>query len=197
MLNHEFNYNRFGDVKYGAVIIDNNAVITHSYKHNIFNLQDNNLLFKISEPVSTIKHVYSENKMYEHGLVCVSSSMKDVIKKIDQVAKSNFTVILQGETGTGKSLIASVIHNISLRKNKPFVSVDMGVIPETLIESELFGYEKGSFTGATQRKTGFFEHANYGTLFIDELQNMSLNVQGKLLSVLDEKKDLFYWCKGA
>ncbi|MBF0542778.1 MAG: sigma-54-dependent Fis family transcriptional regulator, partial [Nitrospirae bacterium] len=85
-------------------------------------------------------------------------------------------------------LIASIIHGFSNRKEKPFVAVDMGMIPETLIESELFGHEKGAFTGAIQRKMGFFEHAHSGTLFIDELQNMSPNVQSKLLSVLDEKK---------
>jgi DNA-binding NtrC family response regulator len=202
------NYNKFGDVKFGAVIIDQNSIITHIYKQNalisnhsltdeLINsstpLNDSPIVqsddsHEISEPFATIKHVYSDNRMYERGLVCASKSMQEIIKKIDMVAKSNFTIILQGETGTGKSLIASIIHSASKRLDKPFVAVDMGMIPETLIESELFGHEKGSFTGATHKKMGFFEHANLGTLFIDELQNMSAHVQSKLLCVLDEKK---------
>jgi transcriptional regulator with PAS, ATPase and Fis domain len=197
----EFNYNKFGNVKFGAVIIDENTIITHLYKQKSSNnlsitdeltnspkLEGNTSAIEISEPYATIKHIYSDSKMYEYGLVCASPAMKEVIKKIEMVAKSNFTIILQGDTGTGKSLIASIIHSFSNRKDKPFVAVDMGTIPESLIESELFGHEKGAFTGATQKKMGFFEHAHFGTLFIDELQNMSPNVQSKLLSVLDEKK---------
>ncbi|MBF0542594.1 MAG: sigma 54-interacting transcriptional regulator, partial [Nitrospirae bacterium] len=153
MANIESNYNKFGDVKFGAVIVDQNAVITHLYKQSALNnsnltltkLEDNPSALEISEPYATIKHIYSDNRMFESGLICASSAMKEVIKKIDMVAKSNFTIILQGDTGTGKSLIASIIHGFSNRKEKPFVAVDMGMIPETLIESELFGHEKGAF----------------------------------------------------
>ena len=114
--------------------------------------------------------------------------MKVVIDQIRQVAWSNFSVIIQGETGTGKSVAAEAIHNLSRRADQSFQVVDVGVIPETLIESELFGHEKGAFTGADRKKQGFFEHANRGTIFIDELENIPLSVQGKLLRAVEEKR---------
>ncbi len=117
-----------------------------------------------------------------------SKVIKDVIKQIRQVAWSDFSVIIQGETGTGKSFIANIIHNMSKRADGPFIIVDMGVIPETLIESELFGHEKGAFTGADKKKKGLFEIANKGTILIDELQNISPYVQSKLLRVVEEKR---------
>jgi DNA-binding NtrC family response regulator len=117
-----------------------------------------------------------------------SQSMKRLIEQVRQIAASNFSVILQGETGTGKSFIARTIHNLSSRASNPFVIVDMGAIPETLVESELFGYEKGAYTGAVQKRKGFFEVANKGTIFIDELQNMSPSIQSKLLRIAEEKK---------
>jgi DNA-binding NtrC family response regulator len=117
-----------------------------------------------------------------------SESMKNVIKQIQQVSHSDFSLILQGETGTGKSFIARAIHNLSKRAKGPFVTVDIGAVPETLVESELFGYEKGAFTGAEKSKKGFFEIANGGTILIDELQNLSLYVQSKLLMAVEEKK---------
>jgi len=117
-----------------------------------------------------------------------SKAMKTVIQQIRQVAWSDFSVVIQGETGTGKSLVAQMIHNLSKRTEKPFQAVDVGVIPETLIESELFGHEKGAFTGADKRRKGFFEIADTGTLFIDELENMPQYMQGKLLRAVEEKK---------
>lgn len=116
-----------------------------------------------------------------------SDPMKKVIKQILQVSQSDFSLILQGETGTGKSFIARTIHNLSKRAKGPFVTVDIGAVPETLVESELFGYEKGAFTGAEKKKKGFFEIANGGTILIDELQNLSLYVQSKLLMAVEEK----------
>jgi transcriptional regulator with PAS, ATPase and Fis domain len=98
------------------------------------------------------------------------------------------SVIVQGETGTGKSFIAGAIHNVSKRAKSPFVRVDMGLIPETLFESELFGYRRGAFTGAEKNKAGYFESANEGTMFIDEIENIPLHIQGKLLSAIDEKR---------
>ena len=92
-----------------------------------------------------------------------SDSIKKVIQQIHQIAYSDFSLILQGETGTGKSFIARAIHNLSKRANGPFVSIDIGTLPETLIESELFGYEKGAFTGANKKKKGYFEIADKGT----------------------------------
>lgn len=117
-----------------------------------------------------------------------SASMKKVISQISQVASSGFSVVIQGETGTGKTVVARSIHNLSRRAGRPFVAVDMGAIPETLVESELFGHEKGAFTGAEKKKMGFFEAANGGTILIDEVQNMSPYVQSKLLSVIEERK---------
>lgn len=116
-----------------------------------------------------------------------SIAMKGVIEQIRQVAWSNFSVIIQGETGTGKSVAAQAIHNLSRRAERPLQVVDVGVIPETLIESELFGHERGAFTGADKKKQGFFENANGGTLFIDELENVPLTVQGRLLRAVEEK----------
>lgn len=117
-----------------------------------------------------------------------SETMKKIIHQIRQIAKSDFSVIVQGETGTGKSVVAQTIHNLSKRAKGPFQSVDVGVISENLIESELFGHEKGSFTGADRKKVGFFEIANNGTLFIDELENMPLQLQSKLLRAVEEKR---------
>jgi DNA-binding NtrC family response regulator len=117
-----------------------------------------------------------------------SETMRNVIHQIRQIAQSDFSVIIQGETGTGKSLAAQTIHNLSKRAKGPFQSVDVGVISESLIESELFGHEKGSFTGADRKKAGFFQIANSGTLFIDELENMPLQLQSKLLRAVEEKR---------
>lgn len=117
-----------------------------------------------------------------------SSAMKTVVDRIKQVAQTNFSVIIQGETGTGKSVVAGAIQTLSARFGKPFVSVDIGLIPDLLVESELFGYKKGAFTGADRDKAGYFETAHSGTIFIDELENMSPHVQGKLLSVIEKKK---------
>ena len=117
-----------------------------------------------------------------------SPAMRNVISQITQVAGTNLSVVIQGETGTGKSFIANAIHNVSKRSKKPFIRVDMGLIPDTLFESELFGYRKGAFTGADRHKAGYFENANTGSIFIDEIENIPIHIQGKLLSVLDERR---------
>jgi DNA-binding NtrC family response regulator len=123
----------------------------------------------------------------EH-LLGKSPAIRKVIKEVRQVAETDFSVIIQGETGTGKSVVASAIQNMSKRASKPFVSVDIGLIPDNLIESELFGYKKGSFTGAQKDKIGYFETAHLGTIFLDELENMSPLIQSKLLTVIEKKK---------
>ncbi len=135
-----------------------------------------------------VKRLNTEVETSLEWLMGKSAVIKKVIKQIHQIAWSNFSLIIQGETGTGKTLIASVIHNLSKRSEKPFVKVDISAIPETLVESELFGYEKGAFTGAEKKKKGFFELAHGGTIFIDELQNMSPYVQSKLLNVVEERR---------
>ncbi|MFH7319951.1 sigma-54-dependent transcriptional regulator [Desulfurivibrio sp. D14AmB] len=116
-----------------------------------------------------------------------SEAIRRVIEEIRQVAASDFSLIIEGETGTGKTFIASLIHNLSHRAAGPFIALDMGSIPESLLESELFGHEKGAFTGAERRKKGYFELARGGTLLLDELQNLSLQAQGKILQVVEEK----------
>ncbi|WFS63317.1 sigma-54 dependent transcriptional regulator [Pseudodesulfovibrio thermohalotolerans] len=116
-----------------------------------------------------------------------SKSMRDVFVKIRQVAGTRTTVLLTGETGTGKSLIAKLIHAHSNRKNQPFISVHCGAIPDTLVESEMFGHEKGAFTGAVRRKLGKFELAHGGTIFLDEIGTISQSVQVKLLNVIQER----------
>ncbi len=116
------------------------------------------------------------------------SAIKGVISQIKQVAHTDFSVIIQGETGTGKSVVAGAIQDISRRASGPFVSVDISLIPDHLVESELFGYRRGAFTGADKDKIGYFETAHSGSIFIDELENMSAQVQAKLLSVIERKK---------
>ncbi|MDP2168698.1 MAG: sigma-54 dependent transcriptional regulator [Thermodesulfovibrionales bacterium] len=117
-----------------------------------------------------------------------SPAIKQVMKQVAIVAPTNMTVVIQGESGTGKGLVARLIHQKSPRRDKPFVTVDCGTLPENLVESELFGYEKGAFTGANGKKEGKFEAANSGTIFLDEISNLSLPLQAKLLRVLQERK---------
>jgi len=117
-----------------------------------------------------------------------SKAIECLISDVRQVAESDFTVVIQGETGSGKELVSRAIHNVSCRSGSPFVAIDCGAIPETLLESELFGHEKGAFTGALFQKPGKFEMAKGGTLLLDEISNLPLNSQVVLLRVLQEKK---------
>jgi sigma-54 dependent transcriptional regulator, flagellar regulatory protein len=117
-----------------------------------------------------------------------SDNMQDVFGLIESVADSDSTIIINGETGTGKGLIAREIHKHSNRRNKPFIQINCGAIPENLLESELFGHVRGAFTGATSPKPGKFELANSGTIFLDEIGDMSHDLQVKLLRVLEEKE---------
>jgi two-component system, NtrC family, response regulator AtoC len=116
-----------------------------------------------------------------------SGPMREVIRQIQRVADTDVTVLLQGESGTGKELAARALHFNSIRKDGPFVAVSCSAIPETLLESELFGYEKGAFTGAARQRVGKFEEAHTGTLFLDEIGDIAPGVQTKLLRVLQEK----------
>lgn len=123
----------------------------------------------------------------EHSLIVGrSDAIRDVLQLIDRVADNDLTVLVLGESGTGKELVATVVHEKSPRKNMPLIKMNCAAIPETLLESELFGHEKGSFTGAGARKIGKFESAHGGSLFLDEIGDMSLVTQAKLLRVLEE-----------
>ncbi len=117
-----------------------------------------------------------------------SPAIAQVIQQVTQVAESNFTVLVQGETGTGKELVARAIHQQSPRRQASFVAVDCGAIPETLVESELFGHERGAFTGAQARREGHFQLAKGGTLFLDEIGNVPLATQAKLLRALEQRE---------
>ena len=121
-------------------------------------------------------------------LVSPSRLMAIVVEQIKQVADSPLSILVQGETGTGKELVARAIHHLSARAQHAFVAVDCGAIPDSLIESELFGYERGAFTGAHQRKEGQFQLARGGSLFLDEITNLPLATQSKLLRVLQERQ---------
>jgi transcriptional regulator with GAF, ATPase, and Fis domain len=121
------------------------------------------------------------------SIIGACDAMKDIYRKIDKVAATDVSVLIQGETGTGKELIARELHNRSPRVKKPFVTLNCGAIPESLLESELFGHVKGAFTGAVQTKPGKFHLADTGTIFLDEIGEMPLNLQVKLLRVLQEK----------
>jgi transcriptional regulator with PAS, ATPase and Fis domain len=132
----------------------------------------------------------SQAPKYEqfNGVIGKSRSMRDIFKLVGRVADSDSTVLINGETGTGKGLVAKAIHQSSYRKDKSFVSINCGAIPENLLESELFGHVKGAFTGATSAKSGKFEVANGGTIFLDEIGDMSPDLQVKVLKVLEEKE---------
>jgi DNA-binding NtrC family response regulator len=122
------------------------------------------------------------------GLIGQSEAIREVLVKVEQMAPVSSTVLIEGESGTGKELVARAIHRLSPRRNRPFIAVNVGALPETLLESELFGHEKGAFTGAAERRIGRFELANTGTLFLDEIGDVPRATQVKLLRVLEERE---------
>ncbi len=132
----------------------------------------------------SVAEVKYESKPGE--LIGTSAAMREVLDMIRLVADSSATVLIQGESGTGKELVAKTIHRTSYRRDKPFVVVDCGSLPETLLESELFGHVKGAFTGAHASKRGLFEEADGGTIFLDEIADTTATFQAKLLRVLQE-----------
>jgi formate hydrogenlyase transcriptional activator len=153
---------------------------------------------KRSRQIEQLKKKPAEEKQYSEDelrseisfseIVGQSAALCRVLKQVETVAPTDSTVLIHGETGTGKELIARAIHNLSLRCSKPFVKINCVAIPTGLLESELFGHEKGAFTGAIAQRIGRFEFANGGTLFLDEIGDMSLELQPKLLRVLQEQE---------
>lgn len=142
----------------------------------------------LKEEINSLKTELSEKYEFENSIIGKSKAMKKVFAMLEKAASTNIIVSISGETGTGKELIAKSIHYNSLRKKGSFVPINIAAVPRELIESELFGHEKGSFTGAVTRRIGKFEEAQKGTIFLDEIGEMDLNLQAKLLRVIQEKE---------
>ncbi len=142
----------------------------------------------LTKQIDHLKQEISEKYEFDNSIKGNSTALKKVFSLFEKAVKTNISVSITGETGTGKELAAKAIHYNSKRKKKPFVAVNIAAIPKDLIESELFGYEKGAFTGATTRRIGKFEEAQEGTIFLDEIGEMDLNLQAKLLRVIQEKE---------
>jgi DNA-binding NtrC family response regulator len=142
----------------------------------------------LKKEISALRKEIQKKYSFRQSILGESPAIKGIYELIDKALGTNITVILSGETGTGKELVAKAIHYNSKRKDKSLVAVNVAAIPSELIESELFGHEKGAFTGATSRRIGRFEEANGGTLFLDEIGEMQLNMQAKLLRVFQEKE---------
>jgi transcriptional regulator with GAF, ATPase, and Fis domain len=149
----------------------------------------------VSKTLASTSDLFAKNSMAQailsgddpsHAIIGCSKRMQAVFNLVDRVADSDSTILITGETGTGKGLVAKAIHQRSNRKNKPFISINCGAIPENLLESELFGHVRGAFTGATVSKSGKFELAHGGTIFLDEIGDMSPDLQVKVLKVLEE-----------
>jgi DNA-binding NtrC family response regulator len=153
------------------------------------------LLFRVERALEAFrlaeKNLRLERRLKSDGLEAIvgeSASMREIFRLVEKIAPTNSTVLIRGESGTGKELVARAIHARSSRAGKPFHAINCAAIPENLLESELFGHERGSFTGADARKIGLFEAANGSTLFLDEIGDLSQPLQGKILRVLQEKE---------
>ncbi len=142
----------------------------------------------VTEQIDQLKEELQDQYSFGRSIIGNSQPMQDVYKTLGRVAGADVTVLITGESGTGKELIARAIHINSPRLGKPFIALNCAAIPHELLESELFGHERGAFTGATERKSGKFEQADQGTLFLDEIGDMPLELQAKLLRVLQEKE---------
>ena len=168
---------------YDYIVKDENMKerLWNTVQHISDNITLKNEIEELKEQIS-LKHDFS------NIILGTSEPLQHVFRLIEKAAKINFTVSVTGETGTGKELVAKAIHYNSERSKKPFLAVNMSAIPRELLESELFGHEKGAFTGAVSRRLGKFEEANKGTIFLDEIGELDLSLQAKLLRVLQEKE---------
>lgn len=164
------------------IIKNENALV--ELGNSVRNLCDT---INLKKEIDSLKGQMINRNRYSN-IVGESESMKQVFSLMQKIENSDVLTLITGESGTGKEVVAKTLHYNSLRRRKPFVAINVAAIPDDLIESELFGYEKGAFTGATGRRIGKFEQANHGTIFLDEIGEVNLNVQKKLLRVLQEKK---------
>src|SRR5262249_13733265 len=140
------------------------------------------------EVVATTRRLIDRRHLQERtGIIGESAPIQEVLIKIEQMAPVSSTVLIQGESGSGKELVAKAIHDLSPRRGRPFIAVNCAALPETLLESELFGHEKGAFTGAAERRLGRFDLADTGTIFLDEIGEIPSSVQVKLLRVLETR----------
>ena len=153
-----------------------------------FELYSNEQESLVGQQAQQIKYLQNIEGRAFGTLIGQSKAMKVVYQAIGLVLENDVSVLLQGESGTGKDVIANVIHQHSNRKNRPFVAINCGAIPDNLIESELFGHEQGAFTGADKQRIGKFELANEGTIFLDEISELSLDQQTKLLRVIQNQE---------
>lgn len=153
--------------------------------HAINNARKN---LSLVNELDQLKQEVSQKYEFTKSIIGNSPAMKQVFSLMEKAVKTNITVSITGETGTGKEVVAKAIHYNSDRKHKPFVAVNLAAIPNELVESELFGYEKGAFTGAAARRVGKFEEAQGGTIFLDEIGEMNLSLQAKMLRVLQERE---------
>ena len=143
---------------------------------------------RLKREIITLRSEVKKKYDFENTIIGKSPATKKVFSLIEKATRTNISVMVTGETGTGKELVAKAIHYNSSRANKPFIAVNVAALPKDLIESELFGHEKGSFTGANIRRIGKFEEADSGTLFLDEIAEMEISLQAKLLRALQEKE---------
>ena len=173
-------------LKMGAVdYITKSDDIKERLLNTVKNIRDG---IGMKREISTLRREIQKKYNFNKSIIGESPAIKVIYERIEKALSTNITVVISGETGTGKELVAKAIHYNSSRKDKAFVAVNVAAIPSELIESELFGHEKGSFTGASIRRIGKFEEADGGSLFLDEIGEMELNLQVKLLRVLQEKE---------
>ncbi|MEE4600766.1 MAG: sigma-54 dependent transcriptional regulator [Desulfobacteraceae bacterium] len=163
--------------------------ITKPFNYDELLIQTKNCLekTKLTKEIKSLKKVV-KNRFGFDSIIGRSQKMEEVLEQVTKAADSDSTIIIEGESGTGKELIAQTLHLASPRADKPFVAINCAAIPETLFESEMFGYEKGAFTGAVQNKEGLMFQAQGGTFFLDEISEMPLSMQVKLLRVMQEKE---------
>ena len=188
----------YGDDLWGIIIADSQTNREKFTEQNLSLLElFSNLLSLTLDRIIKSKELFEENRLLHNQLesfldipeiIGKSKVMKELITTIYRVAQTDATVLITGESGTGKDLVARAIHSLSARKDRPFLAQFCGSIPDNLLESELFGYKKGAFTGATSDKKGLFEATNNGTFFLDEIADISPALQAKLLRVLENKE---------